>query len=199
MDAVHRPTARAEWSAATGRLEARGCRRLERPCRRVPRPALSDERVQLDAAGQVELRCKTPWRDGSTHLLMSPLEFMQRLAALVPRPKLHLISFHGVVAPNAKLRAPFVPQGPRADEEPSTDVVAAAECEVGTVQVRPHHMGGARLLKRVFDIAMQHGPELWRRGARDRCRLPAGRVRTQTVLRTVCAWRTPWPPCPGGR
>jgi hypothetical protein len=36
---------------------------------------------------------------------MSPLEFMQRLAALVPRPRLHLIRYHGVLAPNAKLRA----------------------------------------------------------------------------------------------
>ena len=34
---------------------------------------------------------------------MSPLEFMQRLAALVPRPRLHLIRFHGVLAPNARL------------------------------------------------------------------------------------------------
>jgi hypothetical protein len=34
---------------------------------------------------------KTPWRGGTTHLVMSPLEFMQRLAALVPRPRLHLI------------------------------------------------------------------------------------------------------------
>jgi hypothetical protein len=36
---------------------------------------------------------------------MSPLEFMQRLAALVPCPRLHLIRFHGVLAPNAKLRS----------------------------------------------------------------------------------------------
>jgi hypothetical protein len=36
---------------------------------------------------------------------MSPLEFMQRLAALVPRPRLHLIRFHGVLALHAKLRA----------------------------------------------------------------------------------------------
>ncbi len=40
---------------------------------------------------------------------MSPLEFMQRLAALVPRPRLHLIRFHGVLAPNAGLRAALVP------------------------------------------------------------------------------------------
>jgi hypothetical protein len=59
----------------------------------------------------VQLELKTPWRDGTTHLVMSPLEFMQRLAALVPRPRLHLIRFHGVLAPNAKLRPLVVPQG----------------------------------------------------------------------------------------
>jgi hypothetical protein len=32
------------------------------------------------------LQLKSPWRDGTTHIVMSPLELMQRLAALVPRP-----------------------------------------------------------------------------------------------------------------
>ena len=40
---------------------------------------------------------------------MEPLEFMERLAALVPRPRLHLIRFHGVLAPNAKLRSKSFP------------------------------------------------------------------------------------------
>jgi hypothetical protein len=57
---------------------------------RVTRPALSDERIQLDAAGQVELKLKTRWRDGTTHLFMSPPEFMQQPAALVPPPWLQL-------------------------------------------------------------------------------------------------------------
>jgi putative transposase len=43
---------------------------------------------------------------------MSPLEFIQRMAALVPRPRLQLIRFHGVLAPNAKLCSLVVPQGP---------------------------------------------------------------------------------------
>jgi hypothetical protein len=72
---------------------------LEQLCRYITRPALANERVQTNAAGQVVLKLKTPWRDGTTHLVMSPLEFMQRLAALVPRPRLHLIRFHGVLAP----------------------------------------------------------------------------------------------------
>ena len=73
---------------------------LEQLCRYITRPALANERVQTNAAGQVVLKLKTAWRDGTTHLVRSPLEFMQRLAvlefmqrlaALVPRSRLHLI------------------------------------------------------------------------------------------------------------
>jgi len=87
------------------------------------RPALANERVQINAAGQVVLKLKTPWRDGTTHLVMSPLEFMQRVASPVTKPRLHLIRFHGVLAPNAKLRAQVVPQVP----EPPVQAVPPAE------------------------------------------------------------------------
>ena len=63
----------------------------------------------MNRAGQVVLKLMTPYRDGTSHINMSPLEFMQRLAALVPRPRLHLIRFHGALAPHAKLRAAIVP------------------------------------------------------------------------------------------
>jgi len=77
-------------------LEARAqlqVARLERAFEQQDRPAPAQgaHAVQINAAGQVELKLKTPWRDGTTHLVMSPMEFMQRLAALVPRPRLHLI------------------------------------------------------------------------------------------------------------
>ncbi len=140
------------------RVDAHDRKRLEQLCRYITRPALSDERVQLNDAGQVELKLKTPWRDGTTHLVMSPLEFMQRLAALVPRPRLHLIRFHGVLAPNAKLRSLVVPQGPLEQGEPTAEAAAAAECEVQTAQARAQRISWARLLKRVFDIDMQHCP-----------------------------------------
>jgi len=76
---------------AAVRCAAKDRQALEQLCRYITRPALANERVQTNAAGQVVLKLKTPWRDGTTHLVMSPLEFMQRLAALVPRPRLHLI------------------------------------------------------------------------------------------------------------
>ena len=97
---------------AAVRCDADERQRLEQLCRYITRPALANERVQINRAGQVVLKRKTTWRDGTTHIVMSPLEFMQRLAALVPRPRLHLIRFHGVLAPNAKLRALVVPQAP---------------------------------------------------------------------------------------
>ncbi|WP_162910286.1 transposase [Azohydromonas sediminis] len=52
---------------AAVRVEAHDRERLEQLCRCITRPALSDERVQINAAGQVELKLKTTWRDGTTH------------------------------------------------------------------------------------------------------------------------------------
>ena len=127
---------------------------LEQLCRYITRPALANERVQCNAAGQVVLKLKTPWHDGTMHLVMSPLEFMQRLAALVSRPRLHLIRFHGVLAPNAKLRAMVVPSGPAE----RADASALAACEPNCAHHRPVRLSWARLLKRVFELDLEHCP-----------------------------------------
>ncbi len=100
------------------------------------------------------LLAKTPWRDGATHLVMSPLEFMQRLAALVPRPRLHLIRFHGVLAPNAKLRAQVVPQEPQAPAQ----ATPPAESEANCAHHQPVRLSWAKLLERVFDLDLEHCP-----------------------------------------
>jgi hypothetical protein len=91
------------------------------------------------------LRLKSPYRDGTTHIVMHPQEFMQRLAALVPRPRLHLIGFRGVLAPNAKLRAAVIAQPAHKDS------AAAHE----HVQGQAARLSRARLLKRVFDIDVE--------------------------------------------
>ena len=64
-------------------------------CRYITRPAIANERLKLNDAGDVVLQLKSPYQDGTTHIVMSPLEFMQRLAALVPRPRLNLVRFLG--------------------------------------------------------------------------------------------------------
>lgn len=70
---------------AAVRVEVHDRKRLEQLRRYITRPALSDKRMQLKAAGRVELKLKTPWHDRRTHLVMSPLQSMQRLAAFVLR------------------------------------------------------------------------------------------------------------------
>ena len=79
------PTSTATAQHAAVRCAADDRQALEQLCRHITRPALANERVQTNAVGQVVLKRKTRWRDGTTHLVMSPREFMQRLAALVPR------------------------------------------------------------------------------------------------------------------
>jgi excinuclease ABC subunit A len=47
---------------------------------------------------------KTPYRDGTTHVLFEPVDFIARLAALVPKPRVSLTRYHGVFAPNSHAR-----------------------------------------------------------------------------------------------
>ena len=123
---------------------------LEHLCRYITRPAIANERLTLNDAGQVVLTLKTPYRDGTTHIVMSPLEFMQRLAALIPRPRLNLIRFHGVLAPNAKLRAEIIPDGKKSKPSDANDDAPHSAASV--------RISWARLLKRVFDIDIEQCP-----------------------------------------
>ena len=80
----------------------------------------------------------------------------QRLAALVPRPRLHLIRFHGVLArsstTSAKPQALVVPQEvPQVPLSP-TQAEQPAECEANCAHHRPVRLIRAKLLKRVFEI-----------------------------------------------
>ncbi len=83
--------------------------RLERLCRYITRPALCLERLSTNAAGQVVYALKNPFRDGTTHVLFTPQDFIARLAALVPRPRVNLTRYHGVFAPSSPMRRAIVP------------------------------------------------------------------------------------------
>jgi hypothetical protein len=53
--------------------------KLERLCRYVSRPPVASERLALTASGQVRYTLKTPYRDGTTHIVLEPLDLMARL------------------------------------------------------------------------------------------------------------------------
>ena len=84
-------------------------KKLERLCRYISRPAVSEKRLSLTPNGHVRYQLKTPYRDGTTYVIFEPLDFIARLAALVPKPRVNLTRFHGVFAPNSKHRAAVTP------------------------------------------------------------------------------------------
>ena len=79
-------------------------KRLERLCRHVARPPLALERLGRNGEGLLVHRLKRPFRGGTTEFLFEQLDFLARLAALVPRPRSHLRRYHGVLAPNLRHR-----------------------------------------------------------------------------------------------
>ena len=94
--------------------------KLERLCRYITRPAVSAERLSLTAQGNIRYRLKTPYRDGTTDVMFEPLDFMARLAALVPTPRVNLTRYHGVFAPNHRLREQITPSR-RGQRHPDTN------------------------------------------------------------------------------
>ncbi|MEA2078746.1 MAG: IS91 family transposase [Pseudomonadota bacterium] len=122
--------------------------KLERLCRYITRPAISEKRLSLTEHGQVRYTLKTPWRDGTTHVIFEPLDFMARLAALVPKPCVNLTRFHGVFAPNSKHRALITPAGRGKGGKPKP----SNEPQDRTPAERHAAMNWAQRLKRVFDI-----------------------------------------------
>ena len=104
--------------------------------------------MSLTSGGNVRYQLKTPYRDGTTHVIFEPLDFIARLAALIPRPRANLTRFHGVFAPNSKHRALVTParrgKGNMRQESSKTDDCVPAS--------RHAAMTWAQRLKRVFNI-----------------------------------------------
>ncbi|MFO0562404.1 MAG: transposase [Polyangiales bacterium] len=102
----------------------------ERLLRYVSRPAVVKDRVTELADGRVAYRLKQPGGRGETHRVMEPMEFMARLAALVPPPRHPLVRYHGVFAPNSPWRAGVVPTPPDAEAAcaaPSKSTIESSE------------------------------------------------------------------------
>ncbi len=84
------------------------------------------------------------------------MDFVAKLAALVPPPRAHLTRFHGVFAPNANLRAQLTPSG--RGKRSATEAAEAAPADVNensdhrTPDEKRRAMSWAQRLKRVFGI-----------------------------------------------
>jgi hypothetical protein len=75
--------------------------------------------LAITTYGKVRFTLKTPYRDGTTgdrrsHVIFEPLDFIARLAALVPKPRVNLTRLHGVFVrggppPNSQHRVTITP------------------------------------------------------------------------------------------
>jgi len=121
----------------------------ERLCRYIARPALAVPRLSLSSTGKVLYTLKTPYRDGTTQVAFDPVDFIARLAALVPKPRINLTRYHGVLAPNHRWRGEVTParRGKALKTGANAEVRTPTECHAA--------MTWAQRLKRVFKIDIE--------------------------------------------
>jgi hypothetical protein len=120
---------------------------LARLCRYLCRPPLGQHRLEQLRDGRIALALQRPWADGTTHLVFTPTELLGRLVPLVPRPRINLLLYHGVLAPNAPWRTAVVAR-PVTDEAPA---VAAPSPDAPRPRVRPKYRTWAELMRRAFE------------------------------------------------
>ena len=148
---------------AAVRVPAGAKERLEKLCRYAARPPIVHERLSLTPDGKVLYKFKRTFRDGSSHVVLDPLTFVGRLAALVPRPRVHLVTYHGMFAPAAPLRDRVVPPPPEDEVAQATPKSAPAPAPCPHQPLPPtatrkppahkrHRYSWAELLRRVFHI-----------------------------------------------
>ena len=111
------------------------------------RPPFAQERLRRRGDGRIALALKRAWRDGTRELIFEPLEFLERLAAMTPRPETNLLICHGVLAPRARWRARVVTYG-RMAQEPT----AALAPDGAREQTKPRAWTWAALMHRAFGI-----------------------------------------------
>ena len=75
---------------------------LEQLARDGLRTPITQERLRRTDDGRVSLTLKAGWSDGKTALLFEPVELLERLTALTPRPRINLVLHHGVLAPHSR-------------------------------------------------------------------------------------------------
>ncbi|MBW2717091.1 MAG: transposase, partial [Deltaproteobacteria bacterium] len=133
-------------------VRAKNRPKLERLCRYLLRPPVAEDRLSFAPDGSVLLRLKPPWRDRTSHIALQPVELLEKLAALIPRPYVNLIVYHGVLAPNAKWRREVVdfgwPQVERASSATTPRKVGAS-----------YNRTWAELMRRGLDIDVLECPD----------------------------------------
>jgi hypothetical protein len=141
--------------------QSRGNRSLSRGrrlLRYAGRPPVATERLSLLPDGRLLYRLRRRWRDGTSHVIFEPLEFIGKLAALVPPPRFHVVRYYGILAPAAAWRSLVVPESEAQAPLPHSGCPAKNNppAETGNPKAkgrcRPRNYAWSELLKRVFSF-----------------------------------------------
>lgn len=100
-------------------------KKLEQVIRYMARGPIAQDRMTETNTGQILYKLKTPWRNGVTHFSYSGLDFIARLVALIPPPRMNMIRYHGVFAPNFKNRSKIVPAKKKQTEQTVKNTINA--------------------------------------------------------------------------
>lgn len=161
-------------------FDGRDRQRLERLCRYLARPPLAQERLALHPDGRVRLGFKAAWKDGTHAVLLDPLDFIARLAALVPPPRFHMVRYHGVLAAHAAVRAEVVPGREPPSPPPQLPLFEAREAPLEPPPPSRHPW--AWLLRRVFAVEVSVCP---REGCEGRMRVVEIAIKPDDVARAL--------------
>jgi hypothetical protein len=129
--------------------------RRERLVRYVARGPIAKDRLSVNARGDVVYRFRHPWRNGKQAVVMDPMTFLSRLAALIPQPRSHVLSYYGVLGAAAARRDEIVPPPPPAEAERVPHSCGAGKASRATAKPkrrRPERIPWSTLLARVFLI-----------------------------------------------
>ena len=110
------------------------------------------KRKALSASSEASARyggCRSGWPCRTTHVAFEPTAFLERLAVLLPRPRVRLLLYHGVLAPHAAWRAEVVPRAASGVEPPG--VPAASDAAQATLS-GPAGRRWADLMRRAFEV-----------------------------------------------
>jgi hypothetical protein len=121
--------------------DRKGRERLLRYC---ARPPLSLERLSVLDDGRIAYAIRKPWGN-ETHRVMSPLQFLARLAALIPPPRHPLIRFYGVFAPHSSWRKKVVPIRPSCFHQRDEDGSCSPDSTAAAAATTPSTV--ARIVK----------------------------------------------------
>jgi hypothetical protein len=122
--------------------------KVERLCRYITRLPVDETRLSLKAKGKVRVELKTTYRDGTTRIILERLDCMARLATRVSKPRVNLTRFHGVYAPNCKLRSVIASGNKKKYANIKKKKINDDQSDVN----RQAAMTWAQRLKRVFNI-----------------------------------------------